>query len=177
MSCYIDQMPDRELLPDDVWARLRPADAQLSRRSYARLWLLGAAAVLVATGAALTAVSGFLTPQLNRYSSSSEVIFGSRMFTQSVELHNDGWFTEHIDRIDTGPGLRVTGHSGALAIGPGQRATLEVTYQILDCSVIQRDQPAPMVLRLSRPWGHRTTSVQAEGPPSGLAWTACHGPG
>jgi hypothetical protein len=175
MSCYIDQMAQPELLPDEVWAQLRPADARLTSFSYARLWPLGAAVVLVAICAALTAASGFLTPQLNDDSSTATGDLGSRTFTQSVELHNDGWFTEHIDRIDTtAPGLRVTGHSGGLVIGSGKGATLQVSYQVTDCSVVQRDQPIPMLLRLRRPWGHRTTTLEADSP-SGLAWIACHG--
>jgi hypothetical protein len=177
MSCYIDQMVHHELLPDEVWAQLRPADARLTRLSSARLRLLGAAAVLVATCVVLTMVSGFLTPQLNDYSSTGSAEFGSRTVTQSVELHNDGWFTEHIDRIDTtGPGLRVTGHSGALVIGSGEQVTLQVTYHITDCSVVGRDQPVPILLRLRRPWGHRTTTLEADNR-SGMVWTACQGGG
>jgi hypothetical protein len=173
MSCYIDQMVTPELLPDDVWAQLRPADARLPA---ARLRLLAAAAVLVATCVALAAVSGFLTSQLNGHSSSAEVRFGSRTFTQSVDIDNDGWFTEHIDRIRTsGPGVRVTGHDGTVVIGRGARVTLQVTYQVTDCSVVRRGQLTPMLLQLRRPWGHRTTTVQAGEPSSGVAWAACHG--
>jgi hypothetical protein len=178
MSCYIDQMETRELVPDDVWAQLRPADARLTKLSSARLrLLLGAAGVLVATVAALTAVSGLLMPQLNETGSGGSAELTSRTVTQSVDLRNDGWLTEHIDRIDTsGPGLRVTGHNGGLAIGPGERATLEVTYQITDCSVIRSDQPTPVVLRLHRPWGHRTTTLAASTTSPGLAWRVCHAP-
>lgn len=173
MCCYIDQMVNRELLPDEVWARLRPADAQLPR---AQLRLLAAIAVLVATCAALASVSGFLTPRLNGYSSSATSELSSRTVTQSIDLRNDGWFTEHIDRIDViGPGLRMTGRSGASSIGPGEGATIQLTYQVTDCSVVQQDQPTPILLRLRRPWGHRTTTLQSGVPSAGLAWTACHG--
>jgi hypothetical protein len=170
-------MATRELLPDDVWAQLRPADARLTKLSYARLrLLLGAAVVLAATCAALTTVSGFLMPRLNAYSSSGSAQLDSRTIIQTVDLRNDGWFTEHIDQIDTDvPGVRMTGREGSLVIGPGDRATLQVTYQIIDCSVVRRDQPTPMMLRLRRPWGHITTTLEARVTSSGLAWTACHG--
>ena len=175
MCCYIDQMAQPELLPDEVWAQLRPADARLTSFSYARLWPLGAATVLVSICAALTAASGILTPQLNEYSSGATGEITSRTVSQSVDVRNDGWFTEHIDRIDTSaPGLRVTGHSGGLVIGSGKRTTLQVTYQVIDCSVVGRDDPTPMLLRLRRPWGHRTTTLEADSP-SGMAWLACHG--
>jgi hypothetical protein len=65
--------------------------------------------------------------------------------------------------------------SGGLVIGSGEGTTLQVTHQVLDCSIVRQDQPAPMLLWLRRPWGHRTTTLQAGMPSSGLAWTACHG--
>jgi hypothetical protein len=177
MSCYIDQMATRELVPDDVWAQLRPADARLTKLSYARLRLLGAVVVLAATCAALAEVSGYLMPQLTEYSSSGTAESTTHVITRTIEFRNDGWFTEHIDRIDTtGPGLQLTGQRGDLVVGPGKRAILEVTYQVTDCSVIQRDQPAPVLLRLRRPWGYRTSTLEAGGPTGGMAWTACHGP-
>jgi|GEM_PF-6926162 len=178
MSCYIDQMATRELLPDDVWTQLRPADARLTKLSYGRLRLLGALVVLAATCAALAEVSGFLMPQLTESTSTASAEFSTHVITQTIEFRNDGWFTEHIARIDTaGPGLQLTGQRGDLVIGSGKSAVLEVTYRVTDCSVIRRDQPAPALLRLRRPWGYRTVTLQGMGMPTGGAvWTACHGP-
>jgi hypothetical protein len=178
MSCYIDQMATPNLLPDDVWAQLRPADARLTRLSYARLRLLGAAVVLAATCAALAEVSGFLMPQLTESSSTATAEPSTHVITQTIEFGNDGWFTEHIARIETaGPGLQLTGQRGDLVIGPGKHAVIEVTYRVTDCSVIRQDQPAPVLLRLRRPWGYRTVTLEGTGMPAGgVVWTACHGP-
>ncbi len=122
----------------------------------------------------LGAMSGLLTVRLGQQGGGGATTANSHVVRSSVRLHNDGWFTEHIDAIDvTTSGFELIAARGVgTPIAPNSTVTVSVTVRVLDCSSVTHASDFTIGLRLHRFWGTRTESIGAG--TGDLPWHSCH---
>ncbi len=160
MFCYIDQMSTPDLLSDQVWAELDPAGARIGWVSRRVQLVAGIAAVVLATLAVLSQTSGELGSPLDNSSGTGTYDPATHTDIETMSLHNDGWFTEHITAVTFhAPGAVVIRSSGAgTTIAPGHTGTVSVTFRVFDCTQFSSTADRAVNVQLHRFWGTKTQS-------------------
>ena len=170
MFCYIDQMSTPDLLPDQVWAQLDPAGARIGWVSRRVQLVAGIVVVVLATLAVLSQTSGVLGSPLEDRSSTGTYAPATHTDIETMSLHNDGWFTEHITAVTFhAPGAVVIRSAGAgTAIAPGHTGTVSVTFRVTDCTQFSSTAERAVNVRLHRLWGTKTQSFSGLTGASGI---------
>lgn len=166
-------MSSASLLPDEVWAKLDPAEARIGRVSRRILMRGGILLVVLATLVVLSQTSGLVGLRLKAYAGSYEEV--ARTFSLTFSLENGGWFAEHIDAIELAvPGAMLSGSDGAGITIPSRKSRhVTVRARITDCSQVLPDGEIRVVLHLHRFWGAKTQTIGVQ-LSQGILWRSCH---
>ncbi|GAA1833725.1 hypothetical protein GCM10009682_60180 [Luedemannella flava] len=153
------------LLSDEVWARLDPHEGRLTRRTALRLWLTIGAAMLVASAGFAAWWAGLVTPRVAWPGSSA---YGMDVETRGTFRYhllvaNEGLTDVTVTGVGrSGPGLRLTGTSGAgVTLGPGAQSIIVLEYEVTDCAAVPTGA-WPVPVQVTWLWGDRTVDVQPD---------------
>ncbi|HZZ95820.1 MAG TPA: hypothetical protein VFE19_02305 [Jatrophihabitantaceae bacterium] len=155
---------------DEVWDRLDPTEARLSRATRIKVAAWAAAAAVVTSAVLLLSASGLF---IHRFSIGQVNESGDpRSCVETLTIKNDGWFTEHVvgqTLLARGTGASVIRGIGSDIPSGGSR-TIRLRYSPAWCERLAHSSPftqpanPALVLHLHRPWGKSTATVVLKPP-------------
>jgi len=149
------------LVPDDVWSRLDPAAARLSRRDRRRVAFAVAVALVLVGLTGVGSAAGFFRPKLETTHRADTVLRPDRHeIDVMAEVANNGLIDERITAVgSTDPNLRVRVEGLPMTIRAHHHATLAVNVVVQDCTHV-RNAAVTIRITVDRLWWHLSRDVR-----------------